>query len=137
MKRFSNGALSQWVHYISFFNPHLCIYISQKRIRRAYSEFATLFKIYIYIYFNVCTIIRENDIRIFFKGIHWEMINTLVKLPVFHSEQKKRIDKNGETFSLKFHYFIVDFAAETFELYFLISMFWLLFSVRKKVNWVS
>ena len=31
------------------------------------------------------------------------MINTLVKLPVFHSEQrKKRIDKNGETFSLKF-----------------------------------
>ena len=52
------------------------------------------------------------------------MINTLVKLPVFHSEQKKkRIDKNGETFSLKFHYFIVDFAAETFELYFLISMF--------------
>ena len=37
--------------------------------------------------------------------------------------KKKKIDKNGETFSLKFHYFIVDFAAETFELYFLISMF--------------
>ena len=97
---------------IFHFLTHIYVYISQKRIRRAYSEFATLFKIYIYIFFNVCTIIRENDIRIFFKGIHWEMINTLVKLPVFHSEQKKKNWQKWWNFFTKI-------------------------SVRKKVNWVS